>query len=114
MILGSPPEKILWTAAAGVPICVPLLRAMGWRRHRMRTMTLRAEKQGFIPILNLSGQRTSPADAPMYRCPDCVAPASFEDQDRRGNHRGPQAAFVSNGSLRDVSGADDFVRDAVD
>src|SRR5437660_3152180 len=31
---------------------------MGWRRPRLRSNDFRGWKQGFIPILNLHGQRT--------------------------------------------------------
>jgi hypothetical protein len=37
----------------------------------------------------------------------------LEDQNRRSNHRGPQAAFIADAALRNVGGADDLVRDPV-
>jgi len=38
----------------------------------------------------------------------------IEDQYRRGDYRGPEAAFVADGGLGHVGGADDFVGEAVD
>src|SRR6478672_6229977 len=60
-----------------------------------------------LPVLEPEGaiKRSAfepPADvvSPFSRC----NPLLFEDQNRRGNHRGPEAAFVADAALGDVGG----------
>src|SRR5438552_19042779 len=41
MIMGVRCGKTIVDRSPGVPICVPFLRAMGWSRPRLRSMTLK-------------------------------------------------------------------------
>src|SRR5436853_7262312 len=56
MILGSPPEKLLWTAAA--PGCAAYSKGL-FSGAFLSNKSLEIEKQEFHQILNLPGQSTS-------------------------------------------------------